>query len=255
MSSFRYANPWCTAISSLLVLCTCLAQPAIAGMCARTGKNVRVDATSTHAGTLDESNHPGNRLNIETIEFENNHWVPADVIRKVIKTRPGDRFDRLAIMNDLRAIEKLGFFDANSIRVIPEMASKCGVRLRIRVGENALVRKVTFVGNRRISTSQLDRLFLSQLWKPRNPSKLQAAIDEIEKRYRQLGCRFIKVEVLNLPNDTLGVLISETDPTVREIPKQTGVLLAPPYKMSLPTIDERIIQHLNDRAEIHRYHG
>jgi outer membrane protein assembly factor BamA len=219
-------------------------------MRAHTETKVRIGIPATHVETLDESNHSESCLIVESIDIEGNHWIPAELIRAAIKTRPGSRFDRSAIMNDLRAIDSLGYFDAHRLQVIPEMTSNTGVRLRIRVVENALVRKFSFAGNWRISRLELNRLFVGQLWKPQNPYELQAAISEIQKHYRKLGIPFAKVELINLPDETVGVLISETNPAIIKVPVRNGVPIFPSPVRKVPQVDERIMKFLRDRAVI-----
>jgi hypothetical protein len=76
-------------------------------------------------------------LFIEDVTIEGNRHVATEDIMKVIKTKRGDRYDRDLVIQDLRAINALGYFDDRSLRVDPELIPG-GILIKFRVQENEL---------------------------------------------------------------------------------------------------------------------
>ncbi|HEY9785455.1 MAG TPA: POTRA domain-containing protein, partial [Candidatus Obscuribacterales bacterium] len=101
-------------------------------------------AASTSAGESSTSASAGSeagnalqaQLTVDDVRIEGNRLVPTEDIMGVVKTRRGDKFDRDQVLEDLKAINGLGYFDDRSLQVLPEM-SNGGVLLKIRVQENA----------------------------------------------------------------------------------------------------------------------
>lgn len=86
----------------------------------------------------------GNPLTVDTIKVEGNRLVPTEDIMHVVKTKPGDKFNRDAVMEDLKAINNLGYFDERNLQVVPELNGS-GVLLKIRVQENAPITQFAFL--------------------------------------------------------------------------------------------------------------
>ncbi len=82
----------------------------------------------------------GKSLVIWDVVVEGNRLVPSAVILHVIKSKRGDRFDREKVMEDLKAIVALGYFDKQDIRCTPELGTY-GVILNFRVQENLPARE------------------------------------------------------------------------------------------------------------------
>lgn len=82
-------------------------------------------------------------LTVDTIKVEGNRLVSAEDILEVVKTKPGDKFSRDAVLEDLKAINGLGYFDERNLQVLPELNGN-GVLLKIRVTENAPITQFAF---------------------------------------------------------------------------------------------------------------
>ena len=63
-------------------------------------------------------------------------------------------------MQDLKAINSMGYFDERSLQVTPERNSTgSGVLLKIRVQENAPVSDFAFQGNQVLSSEEISKVF------------------------------------------------------------------------------------------------
>jgi outer membrane protein insertion porin family len=140
---------------------------------------------------------------------EGNRLVDTEDILHVVKTKPGDRFDRDAVMQDLKAINNLGYFDEHNLQVVPEMNGS-GVLLKIRVQENAPITQFAFAGNKVMSSEEIAKTFTEQTGKPQNLSALSSAIDKVEQTYHERGYVLARVtDVKNDPDGTIGLNINE----------------------------------------------
>jgi hypothetical protein len=107
---------------------------------------------------------PEATLMIDTIKVEGNRLVPTEDILQVVKTKPGDRFNRDTVMEDLKAINGLGYFDERNLQVVPELNGS-GVLLKIRVTENAPITQFAFSGNKMLDSQEIAKVFTEQMGK------------------------------------------------------------------------------------------
>lgn len=151
----------------------------------------------------------GDNLTVEDIKIEGNRLVPTEDILGVVKTRRGDKFDRDQIVQDLKAINSMGYFDDRSLQVLPEQTNG-GVLLKIRVQENAPVTQFCFQGNNVLSSEEISKLFSNQLGKPQNLNTLSAAIDKVEQAYHEKGFVLARItDVKDDPDGSIGLTIKE----------------------------------------------
>ncbi len=148
-------------------------------------------------------------LTVEDVKVEGNRLVPTEDILGVVKTRRGDKFDRDQVLEDLKAINGMGYFDDRVLQVVPELSSG-GVLLKIRVQENAPVTQFAFEGNQVLSTENISKLFADQLGKPQNLNQLSAAIDKVERAYHEQGYVLARVvDVKDDPDGSISLSINE----------------------------------------------
>ncbi|MBI4533330.1 MAG: BamA/TamA family outer membrane protein [Candidatus Melainabacteria bacterium] len=148
-------------------------------------------------------------LTVENVTVEGNRLVPTEDILGVVKTRRGDRFSREQVLQDLKAINGLGYFDDRNLQVVPELAGG-GVLLKIRVQENAPVTQFAFAGNQVMSTEEIQKIFANQLGKPQNLNELSSAIDKVEQAYHEKGYVLARiVDVTDDPDGSISVAINE----------------------------------------------
>ncbi len=142
-----------------------------------------------------------NNLVIDSVEIEGNRLVETNDILNVVKTKPGEKFDRNKVMEDLKSINSLGYFDDRSLQVVPQLKNS-GVLLKIRVQENAPVTQFSFDGNNVLSSEEISRIFQDQLGRPQNLSSLSSAIDKLEQVYHERG--YVLARVVDVKNDPDG---------------------------------------------------
>lgn len=148
-------------------------------------------------------------LTIHNVTVEGNRLIPTEDILGVVKTKPGDKFDRDQVMSDLKAVNSMGYFDDRNLQVVPELNSG-GVLLKIRVQENAPVTQFAFQGNNALSTEEISKSFSDQLGKPQNLNQLSSAIDKVEQTYHEKGYLLARVvDVKDDPDGSIGMTINE----------------------------------------------
>jgi outer membrane protein insertion porin family len=148
-------------------------------------------------------------LMVDEIKVEGNRLIPTEDILKVVKTKRGDKFDRDQVVQDLKAINGLGYFDDQKMQGTPELTGS-GVLLKIRVQENAPVTSFSFQGNQALSSEEIQRAFADQLGKPQNLTQLSSAIDKVEQAYRDKGFILARVaDVKDDPDGSIGLSINE----------------------------------------------
>lgn len=147
---------------------------------------------------------------VDEVRIEGNRLIPTEEIATVVKTRKGDRFDRDQVMEDLKAINSLGYFDEHNLQVNPEVVPGSGVLLKIRVQENAPITQFSIRGNDAISTDDISKLFADQLGRPQNVNALATAIEKVEQAYHERGYVLAKVtEVKDDPDGSVELVINE----------------------------------------------
>ena len=150
-----------------------------------------------------------NNLMVDDVKIEGNRLVATEDILKVVKTKRGDKFDRDLVVQDLKAINGLGYFDDQKLQGTPEL-TKNGVLLKIRVQENAPVTEFAFQGNQAVSSDEISKLFSDQLGKPQNLNELSSAIDKVEQAYHNKGYILARVtDVKDDPDGSIGLNINE----------------------------------------------
>jgi outer membrane protein insertion porin family len=148
-------------------------------------------------------------LMVDNIKVEGNRLVSTEDIMQVVKTKPGDRFNRDTVMEDLKAINSLGYFDERNLQVLPEL-NDGRVLLKIRVTENAPITQFAFSGNKVLDSQEITKIFNEQMGKPQNLSALSSAIDKVEQSYHEKGYVLARVtDVRNDPDGTIGLNINE----------------------------------------------
>lgn len=146
---------------------------------------------------------------VEDVKIEGNRLVPTEEITNVVKTKIGDKYDRDAVMQDLKAVSNLGYFDDQSLQVNPELTGS-GILLKIRVTENAPITQFSIRGNEAISTEEITKLFADQLGKPQNLNALSAAIEKVEQGYHERGFVLARVtDVKDDPDGSVELVINE----------------------------------------------
>jgi outer membrane protein insertion porin family len=137
-----------------------------------------------------------------------NQLIPSEWILRVLKTEKGDIFFRDQLVEDLKAINKLGWFDEYGSHIDPQLVDGAIV-LKIIVEENPTVKRIVFKGNKDVSDKELLPIIEAQLGKPQNIEMIGKAIDKIEKYFRDQG--FVLARVVDLKDSGNGNCIVVID--------------------------------------------
>ncbi len=121
---------------------------------------------------------------VKELAVEGNRRVQEAVILGRIKTGVGTPFNASQVSEDVRAVFALGFFDDVQLRVDD---FEGGVKVTFTVSERPFVRDVEFVGNKQLSTSELQEKIDIKLGSVYNPVDIQRASEKMKEAYEESG--------------------------------------------------------------------
>lgn len=201
---------------------------------------------------------------IKEILIEGNRLVPEEHILSAIDTKVGTKFDRDKVLNDLEAIDRLGYFVHDSIQANPEKTED-GILLKIRIEENNPITRVQILGNSIVGTEELLLVVQPLIGKPESLAKISKILDDIEKKYQERGFVLSKVTDIALdPDGTLTVKLNEgvVDKIVIKGNQKTkekyikrlmpNIVSGEPYNEVLLLQDLRALQSTGYFEDIHR---
>jgi outer membrane protein insertion porin family len=121
---------------------------------------------------------------IKEITVEGNRRVQEAVIFGRVKSAIGAPFSPPQLSEDVRSIFALGFFDDVQLKVED---FEGGVKVGFVVVERPFVRDVDFVGNKAVSTSELQDKIELKLGSVYNPVEVQRARERMKDHYESEG--------------------------------------------------------------------
>lgn len=146
------------------------------------------------------------------IRIQGNRRIEAAAILNVIKTRAGDTLHNGKTDADIRAIYKLGHFQ--DVQAFKEESDK-GVVLVYTVQEKAIVREITFEGNKELTTEKLKEALEFRQNSVFSAKDLAKSVVKIKKMYGDEGYYLADVKTdikKNTPSDlTVTLTITEGD--------------------------------------------
>ncbi len=139
------------------------------------------------------------------IKVKNNKHVKFRVIRSQVKARKGDLYDRPDLDRDIQSILGLGNFDrvqadvSLSDKPVPEHFRKVAgadrmIVLTFIVKEKPLIRKIKFIGNKKLSHGALLDVIELEKRDPLDIIKLRDDEEKVLKKYRDKGYLLVTVE-------------------------------------------------------------
>lgn len=115
-----------------------------------------------------------------------------DLIKANIRVKVGDTYTRTGVDDDVRTLYSTGLFQ--NIRVAEERAAT-GVTLIYFIQGKATLTDVRFEGNKKYSTSKLQKKLTSKVGEPLDERKLFTDSLEIQKMYQKAGYQKTEVKV------------------------------------------------------------
>lgn len=121
---------------------------------------------------------------VKELTVEGNRRVQEAVILGRIKTAVGAAFNASQVSEDVRSVFALGFFDDVQLRVDD---FEGGVKVTFMVTERPFVRDVEFVGNKQLTTTELQDKIDIKLGSVYNPVDIQRAREKMKETYEESG--------------------------------------------------------------------
>ncbi|MCD4782576.1 MAG: BamA/TamA family outer membrane protein [Candidatus Eremiobacteraeota bacterium] len=142
---------------------------------------------------------------ITAIEVRGNEHVPTEKILSVIRSKVGDILLKPRLRSDVQSIYEMGFF--NDVKLdTPYYAG--GIKLVYRVQENPVVKKITILGNKIVSTDKLLELIQTKVGSILNMRTLNADLSEINYYYNEaLGYELKPTHIKNVNFTSSGELV------------------------------------------------
>jgi len=127
---------------------------------------------------------PPQPIIIKELAVEGVRRVQEAVLLGRVKSTVGSTFSPALLAEDIRSIFGLGFFDDVQLRVED---FEGGVKLTFVVTERPFVRDVDFVGNKKLSTTELQEKIDLKLGSVYNPVDVQRALEKLKDFYEDEG--------------------------------------------------------------------
>ncbi|MGD0969645.1 MAG: POTRA domain-containing protein [Candidatus Aquilonibacter sp.] len=127
----------------------------------------------------------GQEPEIVSVDVTGNLHVPTATIMQVIQARPGEVYDPKIVQGDLQRISALGYFAdiaAPLIRARPN-----GVAITYRVIEYPVVTKISFTGNKSVSSDTLLALMDLSVGQVFNTNTFHSDVLKINNYYERIG--------------------------------------------------------------------
>ena len=144
------------------------------------------------------------------IRVEGNRRIESTAILNVVKTHPGDTIDGNKTDADIKAIYKLGHFQ--DVQALQEESDK-GVVLVYSVKEKAIVREITFEGNKEITTEKLKEALEFRQNSIFSEKDLAKSVVKIKKLYGDEGYYLaeIQTQTKNTSANDVAVTVTVTE--------------------------------------------
>ncbi|MCX8109097.1 MAG: outer membrane protein assembly factor BamA, partial [Verrucomicrobiae bacterium] len=123
------------------------------------------------------------------------------LIMSNIKVKEGDVYRKDVVDDDVSTLWKTGYF--YNIRVAEEPFED-GLKLIYMLQGNPTLTQIVFVGNKRFSSSKLQKTISSKIGEPLNERKLFNDTQEILKLYQKVGMRKTEVKYVPVIDEKLG---------------------------------------------------
>lgn len=146
---------------------------------------------------------------IQSIEIEGNRLVLEEEIIKTISSFEGGDFSKDLVLDDLKSIYDMGYFERDNLEVKPYRTDE-GLVLRYVLKENTPITALEVYGNDAISEVNVHKYFADLIGKPENVKILSERIRDLESNYVREGFILARVDDVELEGDgTLKVYINE----------------------------------------------
>lgn len=133
---------------------------------------------------------------ISEIEIRGNERIETDAVLRVIKTKPGSRFQKAKLSDDLKNIFAMGYFE--DIRIEAERSDK-GTKVVFTVVEKPTVHKIKIKGNKALTSEKIMEEVTITPGSILNSFKIKSNIQQIESLYQEKHYHNTKVTYKTYP--------------------------------------------------------
>ncbi len=135
---------------------------------------------------------------ISEIEISGNRFVEDKEIKDAILSYAGMPVSRAGILEDLKRIYSLGYFQPKSVEARPFKKDDGSIKLEYSIKENKPVTDLTIYGNVEMDSLDAYAIFSPLVGKPENVKLLSAKIQELERSYVDQGFIIARVKDINI---------------------------------------------------------
>lgn len=128
---------------------------------------------------------------IKEIAILGNKSVSEQIILSKVKTKPGEKYNKETINEDLKRLYDSGYFSNISIDV---EEVKEGIKVTFVVKEKPMLKEVIFIGNKKLKSGRLQKIMKSKAGEVINESQVKEDIEEIKDFYGKKGFTLAKIE-------------------------------------------------------------
>lgn len=128
---------------------------------------------------------------IKKIIITGNRVIDAAAIRAVLKSKMGEVFSRDRVVEDIKAIYKLGYFD--DVQVEFE-ETRTGKEITYGVFEKPVIAEIKMVGNKKVSTTDLVAGVGFKVRDVLNPAKVKEGAGKLGRLYEDKGYFAVAVD-------------------------------------------------------------
>jgi outer membrane protein insertion porin family len=141
---------------------------------------------------------------IDSVLVKGNQRVESDAILAVVESRKGESLDFDKLDKDLRAIYAMGYF--RDVNIETETGAK-GKIVIFNVVEKPSIGRITFIGNKKIKTDDLNKESGIKLYSIYNPNDVKQSLNKLKDYYRQEGYYTVEIadKVEDLPRNEVAL--------------------------------------------------
>ncbi len=147
---------------------------------------------------------------INKVVIEGNRYLSSDEILSVVRSQPTTIFNKDLILEDLKNIYQLGYFDKTGLEARPEENPDGTIDIHFVVNENPPITDIEIYGTRTIGELDSYANFSDLIGKPENINLLGQKIQLLEAQYLSQGYIVARVKDIDLDSDgTLKIYLDE----------------------------------------------
>lgn len=127
---------------------------------------------------------------IKQVSVKGNKLVTDSITLSKVKTKAGDKYNKVTINEDLKRLYDSGYFSSISIEVEPVTD---GVQVAFVVKEKPMFKEVIFIGNKKFKSTKLQKLMKSNIGEVLNESQIKEDVEAIKDFYEKKGFTLAKI--------------------------------------------------------------